>query len=204
MALVAVVACTGGIESSEKFAEGTASPCHGELIVFSLFLLACLLASLNRLFPVSDVSCYRSSQVARFWLLSTNSAKARMLPRSGFVQLANLRSARPIKCPECREPVRSARCFVSGHWVGRSDTQGLPLATAGICRQAKGGFATDAQFACWVPFARCLPQSFFRGAHSCLFLACRSQGCRGQVTHLKTRMRSSILFITPYQGSAPC
>ena len=24
---------------------------------------------MNRLFPVSDVSCYRSSQVARFWLL---------------------------------------------------------------------------------------------------------------------------------------
>ena len=41
-----VVACTGGIESSEKSAEGTAFPCHGELIVFSLFLLACL----NRLF----------------------------------------------------------------------------------------------------------------------------------------------------------
>jgi len=36
----AVVACIGGIESSEKFAEDTASPCHGELIVFSLFLLA--------------------------------------------------------------------------------------------------------------------------------------------------------------------
>jgi len=37
---VAVGACTVGIESSEKFAEGTASPCHGELIVFSLLLLA--------------------------------------------------------------------------------------------------------------------------------------------------------------------
>ena len=67
MAVVAVGACTVGIESSEKFAEGTASPCHGELIVFSLFLLA----SLDRLFPVSDVSCYRSSQVACF-LASVN------------------------------------------------------------------------------------------------------------------------------------
>ena len=55
MAVVAVVACTGGIESLEKFAEGTASPCHGELIVFSLFLLA----SVNELRKGKDAAAER-------------------------------------------------------------------------------------------------------------------------------------------------
>ena len=80
MALVAVVACTGGIESSEKSAEDTPSPYHGELIVFSLLRIACFRS------PMSPA-------IARFrlpvsWFLSTNFAKARMLPRSGFVQRA--------------------------------------------------------------------------------------------------------------------
>ena len=84
-----VVACTGGIESSENFAEDTASPYHGELIVFSLLRIACFRS------PMSPAIARLRLPVS--WLLSTNSAKARMLPRSGFVQRFNVdawRSAR--------------------------------------------------------------------------------------------------------------
>ena len=124
VALVAVVACIGGIESSEKSAEDTASPCHGELIVFSLFLLASLLASLNRSFEslVSGPRCLLLSLVSGCpFLASVN--KLRKGKDAAAERLCSTVAQR-VLCPPINnrrsavEPVDGARGFASGHRLG--------------------------------------------------------------------------------------